>query len=589
LWKGNEYFTGINGFFDMVRKNRYKIQFKYMLAKYTGKTTCPVCHGSRLRKEAGYVKIGGKTISELMNTSIDKLSAFFDEIKLNEYEKGIAGRILVEIKSRLGYIKEVGLGYLTLNRTASSLSGGESQRINLASSLGSSLVGSLYILDEPSIGLHPRDTDRLISVIKSLRDLGNTVIIVEHDKKIITSADRLIDIGPYAGTKGGKIVYEGTIAEGLEKCKNAAGGTTGSLTLDYIGGLRKINIPETTRHAKGQIRITGCREHNLKNINVNIPLGIFTVITGVSGSGKSTLIGDTLYPALGKHFGKFGAKPGAYRQIEGNLEDISDVEYIDQSPIGKSSRSNPVTYLKIYDDIRDIFSQQPYAKMNGYGHSFFSFNIDGGRCPQCLGEGYITIPMQFMADVRIVCEECGGKRFKPDILEVKFHGKNINDVLEMSVSEAIEFFGSQKEEASQKVASKLQVLADVGLEYIKLGQNSNTLSGGESQRIKLAQFLGNGTSKPRTKTGGILFIFDEPTTGLHFYDIDKLLGAFEALLDRGHSVIVIEHNTDVIKAADWVIDLGPEGGEGGGEICFEGTPGELALHKDNYTGKALSE
>lgn len=623
LWEGNQYFTGINTFFEMVESMKYKIQYKYMLARYSGKTTCRECHGSRLRKETNYIKIGQKTITELMNMSISQLFTFFSTLQLEEYEKKIAERGIKEICSRLAYIQAVGLGYLTLNRPSNTLSGGESQRINLVSSLGSSLVGSLYILDEPSIGLHPRDTERLISVIKKLKELGNTVIIVEHDSEIISSADHLIDIGPYAGIHGGKVVYEGSIPDGLEKCRMAkeefshnitstdqdtpgnniakAGKpinadkvvnainkvnpakvannpvnedkkecTTGSLTLDYLGGLKTMPARETHRTWKYSIKLTDCMEHNLKGVTAEFPLGVLTVVTGVSGSGKSSLVGDTLYLALNKHFNQFGGKPGAFKELTGNLDKIGSVEYVDQNPIGKSSRSNPVTYLKVYDDIRKIFSEQPYAKLNGYGHSHFSFNIDGGRCPQCLGEGFITIPMQFMADVTMVCEECGGKRFKSDILEVKYHDKNINDILNMSVEEAIGFFGGQKESAAKRVAEKLKVLDDVGLGYVQLGQSSSSLSGGESQRIKLAQFLSkeNGMN--------ILFIFDEPTTGLHFHDISKLLAAFNALIEKGHTIVVVEHNTDVIKSADWIIDLGPDGGENGGEIVFTGTPAELA-------------
>ncbi len=592
LWEGNQYFTGINGFFDMVESMKYKIQYKYMLSRYSGKTLCRACHGSRLRKETEYVKIGGKNISELMAMSISNLKIFFSELVLEPYEKEIAERAIKEITSRLDYILAVGLGYLTLSRPSNTLSGGESQRINLVSSLGSSLVGSLYILDEPSIGLHPRDTEKLISVIKKLRELGNTVVIVEHDAEIISSADYLIDIGPLAGSHGGEVVYSGTIADGLKKCeqlKPEAGHneskansfstsmsyasdhvTSGSLTLDYLSGLKKMPAREKHRNWKYSIKLHGCMEHNLKGIDAEFPLGVLTVVTGVSGSGKSSLVGDTLYPALNKHLNQFSGKPGAFKELSGNLEKIGSIEYIDQNPIGKSTRSNPVTYLKIYDDIRKLYSEQPYAKMNGYGHSHFSFNIDGGRCPQCLGEGFITIPMQFMADVTMVCEECGGKRFKPDILEVKYKEKSINDVLSMSVEEAIQFFGSQKEAAAKRIAEKLKVLDDVGLGYVQLGQSSSSLSGGESQRIKLAQFLSKDSGK------NILFIFDEPTTGLHFHDISKLLKAFDNLIEKGHTIIVVEHNLDVIKSADWIIDLGPDGGEDGGEIVFTGTPTQLA-------------
>lgn len=569
LWNGNRYFTGINGFFDMVESMKYKVQYKYMLARYSGKTLCKACHGSRLKKETEYVKIGGKSIGELMDMSIDRLYDFFQGLQLEEYEQKIAKRAIMEITGRLRYIKAVGLGYLTLSRYSNTLSGGESQRISLVSSLGNSLIGSLYILDEPSIGLHKRDTKRLIEVVENLRDLGNTVIIVEHDAEIISAADYLIDIGPLAGVNGGEIVYCGTVQEGIKRAAQAAAAgkeSTGSLTLDYLGGLKKMPYKKRPRSWKNSIVISGCMEHNLKNIAAEFPLGILTVVTGVSGSGKSTLVGDTLYPALLRHFNMSGNKPGAYKELSGNLNTLSSVVYIDQNPIGKSARSNPVTYLKIYDDIRKIFSDQPYAKLNGYGHSHFSFNIDGGRCPQCLGEGTITVPMQFMADVTVVCDECGGKRFKPDILEVRYHGKNINDILNMSVDEAIEFFASQNESGAKRVAQKLKVLESVGLGYVQLGQSSSTLSGGESQRIKLASFLS------KENNGHTLFIFDEPTTGLHFHDIEKLLKAFDALIERGNSIIVVEHNQDIINNADHIIELGPEGGENGGTIIYAGAP-----------------
>lgn len=591
LWEGNDWFTGINGFFEMVEGMKYKIQYKYMLARYSGKTQCKECDGSRLRKDANYVKVGGKTITELMGMSIADLNRFFQSLVLEEYERKIAARAIKEVCDRLNYIEAVGLGYLTLNRTANTLSGGESQRINLVSSLGSSLVGSLYILDEPSIGLHPRDTDRLISVIKSLRDLGNTVLIVEHDKEIILSSDELIDIGPYAGVHGGEVVFQGDVHEGIANRlagkKKRGEDPECSLTIEYLAGMKQIFPPACKRSWSRSIEITGAMEHNLKNLNVTFPLGVITAVTGVSGSGKSSLVSDILYPALGRHFQQFGIRPGAFKELKGDLSGISSVEFVDQNPIGKSTRSNPVTYLKIYDDIRKIFSDQPYAKLNGFGHSHFSFNIDGGRCPQCLGEGFITIPMQFMADVQMVCEECDGKRFKPTVLEVKYQGKNINDILSMSVEEAITFFASQKENAAKKVAQKLRVLDDVGLGYIQLGQSSSSLSGGESQRIKLAQFLGKDTGKGGKGSESIFFIFDEPTTGLHFHDISKLLKAFNALADKGHTIVVVEHNTDVIASADWVIDLGPDGGENGGTVCFTGTPEELAQQKNNATGAAL--
>ena len=576
LWNGNNMFTGITPFFDMVESMRYKIQYKYLLARYSGKTVCRECEGSRLRKETNYVKIGGKTIAELLDMSITSLHKFFRELELDKYDAAVAERAIKEICSRLSYIENVGLGYLTLSRHANTLSGGESQRINLVSSLGSSLVGSLYILDEPSIGLHQRDTGRLIKVIKDLRDLGNTVLIVEHDEEIIRSADELIDIGPYAGVNGGEVVYQGGVEEGIKAAlkgrKKGDTKSSGSLTIDYLSGIKKIEFPSKKREWKHCVEICGAMEHNLKNISVKFPLGVITAVTGVSGSGKSTLIGDTLYPALARHFQQFGIKPGAFKELKGDIDKLAGVEFVDQNPIGKSSRSNPVTYLKIYDDIRKLFSEQQFAKVNGFGHSHFSFNIDGGRCPQCLGEGFITIPMQFMADIKMVCEECGGKRFKPAVLDVKYQGKSINEVLDMSVEEAIAFFGSQKDSAAKKIAQKLQILDDVGLGYVQLGQSSSSLSGGESQRVKLAQFLSKESGGKGALAGPTLFIFDEPTTGLHFHDIKKLLLAFNALVEKGHTIIVVEHNPDVIAAADWEIELGPEGGDAGGCLCYEGVP-----------------
>ncbi len=576
LWDGNSQFTGITPFFEMVESMRYKIQYKYMLARYSGKTVCRECEGSRLRKETNYVKIGGKTIAELLDMSITSLHTFFKELELEPYDASVAERAIKEICSRLNYIENVGLGYLTLSRHANTLSGGESQRINLVSSLGSSLVGSLYILDEPSIGLHQRDTGRLIKVIKDLRDLGNTVLIVEHDEEIIRSADELIDIGPYAGVNGGEVVYQGSVEEGIKAALKGRkkGDTTssGSLTIDYLSGIKKIDFPSKKRQWKYSVELCGAMEHNLKNVSVKFPLGVITAVTGVSGSGKSTLIGDTLYPALARQFQQFGLKPGAFKELKGDLGKLAGVEFVDQNPIGKSSRSNPVTYLKIYDDIRKLYSEQQFAKVNGFGHSHFSFNIDGGRCPQCLGEGFITIPMQFMADIKMVCEECGGKRFKPAILDVKYQGKSINEVLDMSVEQAIAFFGGQKDSLAKKIARKLQILDDVGLGYVQLGQSSSSLSGGESQRVKLAQFLSKETGGKGGVAGPTLFIFDEPTTGLHFHDIKKLLAAFNALVDNGHSIIVVEHNPDVIAAADWEIELGPDGGDAGGYICYEGVP-----------------
>jgi excinuclease ABC subunit A len=575
LWRGNEYFTGIDPFFKWVESQRYKIQYRYMLSRYSGKTTCHACGGSRLRPEALYVKVGGRNIHELMTMPVSELNDFFQELRLDDYDRTVAERPLREIRSRLQYICEVGLGYLTLSRASNTLSGGESQRINLVSSLGNNLVGSMYILDEPSIGLHERDTERLIGVLLRLRDLGNTVIVVEHDRHIIEAADQLIDIGPFAGSNGGRIVFQGSIAQGLAEGAR-------SLTLDYLSGRKRIPVPAKKRSWKYAVEVAGARENNLKNIDVKFPLRCLTVVTGVSGSGKSSLVGDILYPAIYRHLNQIGSKPGIYKELRGDLGKIASIEYIDQNPIGKSTRSNPVTYLKVYDDIRRLFADQPYARMNGYGHSHFSFNIDGGRCPECLGEGVIHIPMQFMADVEMVCDACGGKRFQSDILEVKYQGKDISEVLDMRVEEAIAFFGAQSDPLARRIAERLQPLVDVGLSYLQLGQSSSSLSGGESQRIKLASFLG----KDYEAKGSILFIFDEPTTGLHFHDIEKLLAAFAALVDRGHSIVVVEHNLDVIRAADWVIDLGPDAGAEGGQVVFEGTPENLA-GADTFTGHAL--
>ncbi len=590
LWSGNRYFTGIDPFFKWIESQKYKVQFRYMLSRYSGQTTCRACGGSRLRKEALYVKVGGKDINELMNMPIGELGKFVHDLqdKLDPYEKVLAERPLKELGQRLEYINSVGLSYLTLNRASNTLSGGESQRINLVSSLGSNLVGSMYILDEPSIGLHSRDTERLIEVLKKLRDLGNTVIIVEHDEQIMRAADMIIDIGPGAGTYGGEVVYRGPVAEGIKARKTlAAKGKepeVRSLTIDYLSGISPIEQRRKRRPGNYGIEVVGARQNNLKDITVRFPLRCMTVVTGVSGSGKSSLVGDILYPAIYRHINQMGDKPGIFRELRGDLKKISSVEYVDQNPIGKSSRSNPVTYLKVYDDIRKLYSEQPYAKMNGYGHSHFSFNIDGGRCPECQGEGVIKIEMQFMADVTMVCEACGGKRFQPDILEVRYKGKNISDVLNMSVSEAIEFFGSQPEPLAKRIAEKLQPLVDVGLSYVSLGQSSSTLSGGESQRIKLAYFLGRDASSNES----ILFIFDEPTTGLHYYDIAKLLKAFDALVARGHSIIVVEHNLEIIKAADWIIEMGPDAGDKGGQVIFEGTPEDLAGRGDIPTGRILA-
>ena len=587
IWKGRpaateeETIVGLDEFFRWVESNRYKVQYKYMLNRYSGKTVCCECGGSRLRKDALYVRVGGKNIHELLNMDVNELLDFLRNITLTEHEHHIADKAIEEIISRLEYIQDVGLGYLTLNRTSNTLSGGESQRINLVTALGSSLVGSLYILDEPSIGLHPRDTARLITVLKRLRDIGNTVIVVEHDEEIMRSADLLIDIGPKAGINGGEIVFQGTIDDGLETQDDTA-----SLTLQYLGGKRSRYMRQK-RTWDYSIRVEGAMEHNLKDINVNFPLGVLTVVTGVSGSGKSSLVGDILYPALYRHINQSGPVPGTFRGLSGNLDRITQVEYVDQNPIGKSSRSNAVTYLKVYDDIRKLLSDQQYAKMNGFTPSHFSFNIDGGRCPECQGEGFVKIGMQFMADVSMVCESCGGKRFKPDILEVKYKGLNIDDILNMSVEEAITFFGAQEDTTARRIAERLQPLVDVGLSYIKLGQSSSTLSGGESQRIKLAYFLSMTDTSTRSKPQKILFIFDEPTTGLHFYDVEKLLKSFDALLAKGHSIVVVEHNLDVIRAADWVIDLGPEAGDEGGGLVYAGTPENLHSCKGSHTAEYL--
>ena len=598
IWNGcpaaneEDSIIGLNEFFKWVEQNKYKIQYKYMLSRYSGKTICHECGGSRLRREALYVKVGGKNIHELLKMNVGQLAEFFKNIDLNEYDRRVAGKAIEEILDRLDYINDVGLGYLTLDRRSNSLSGGESQRINLVAALGSSLVGSLYILDEPSIGLHPRDTDRLISVLKRLRDIGNTVVVVEHDENIMKAADLLIDIGPKAGVNGGEIVFEGRLEDAVKAIEgadsdNACKSLEHSLTLQYLTG-RRSRITRQKRSWNYSITIEGAMEHNLKDIDVKFPLGVLTVVTGVSGSGKSSLVGDILYPAIYREINHAGPVPGTFRGLSGNTDRITQVEYVDQNPIGRSSRSNAVTYLKIYDDIRKLLSDQQYAKINGYTPSFFSFNQDGGRCPECQGDGFVKISMQFMADVTMVCEACGGKRFKPDILEVRYQGKNIDDILSMSVEEAIEFFGTQSDPTAQRIAARLQVLVDVGLGYITLGQSSSTLSGGESQRIKLAYFmLMNAEQSGKAKEQKILFIFDEPTTGLHFYDVEKLLKSFDALLARGHSIVVVEHNADVIRSADWVIDLGPEAGDGGGHIVFAGTPEDLRSCKESYTARYI--
>ena len=588
IWKGyaveteEDSIIGINEFFRWVESNRYKIQYKYMLSRYSGRTVCHDCGGSRLRKEALYVKVSGKNIHELLSMNVEQLLDFFANMELTEWEHHIVAKAVDEIVSRLRYIRDVGLGYLTLNRTSNTLSGGESQRINLVTALGSSLVGSLYILDEPSIGLHSRDTARLIEVLKRLRDIGNTVVVVEHDEEIMRAADLLIDIGPKAGVYGGEIVYQGqTDAEVSEEERSR------SLTLQYLGGSRSRYMRKK-REWNYAIEVQGAMEHNLKDINVKFPLGVLTVVTGVSGSGKSSLVGDILYPALYRHLNQAGSAPGTFRGLAGSLDRITQVEYVDQNPIGKSSRSNAVTYLKVYDDIRKLLSDQQYAKMNGYTPSHFSFNIDGGRCPECQGDGFVKIGMQFMADVSMVCESCGGKRFKPDILEVRYKGRNVDDILDMSVDEAIAFFGAQDDPLARRIAERLQPLIDVGLSYIKLGQSSSTLSGGESQRVKLAYFLSMSNDiVSKSKQQKILFIFDEPTTGLHFYDVEKLLKSFDALLAKGHTIVVVEHNLDVIRAADWIIDLGPEAGDEGGHLVYAGTPEDMAGCKGSYTAGYL--
>ena len=582
IWEGRKAETeedsliGLNEFFKWVESNKYKIQYKYLLSRFSGRTVCGECKGSRLRKDALYVKVGGKNIHELLKMTAGELLDFFRTLELTEYETSIVRKAVDEVVSRLQYVADVGLSYLTLDRACSTLSGGESQRISLVTALGSSLVGSMYILDEPSIGLHPRDTDRLIGVLKRLRDIGNTVVVVEHDEEIIKAADLLIDMGPLAGIDGGEVVFKGVASEASPE------DVSRSLTLQYLTGARQ-RISREKRSWNYSVNVEGAMEHNLKGIDVSFPLGVLTVVSGVSGSGKSSLVGDILYPALFRRLNETGQQPGAFRKLSGNIDRISAVEYVDQNPIGRSSRSNAVTYLKVYDDIRKLFSEQQFARMNGFTPSFFSFNQDGGRCSECQGEGYVHIGMQFMADVTMLCEACGGKRFKPEILEVRYKGKNIDDVLNMSVEEAMDFFSSQPEPAARTIAAKLQPLADVGLSYIKLGQSSSTLSGGESQRIKLAYFLSMTDSTAKK----IMFIFDEPTTGLHFHDVEKLVKAFDSLLDRGHTVVVVEHNLDVIRCADWLIELGPGAGDEGGSLVFAGTPEELARKKDTATSAYL--
>lgn len=571
LWHGPRDKACIDSFFQMLTENQYKIQYRVMLARYRGKTPCPTCHGTRLKKEANYVKIGGKTISELVEMPITTLKVFFDQLKLDEHDASVAKRLLTEIHNRLQFMLDVGLGYLTLNRLSNTLSGGESQRINLATSLGSSLVGSLYILDEPSIGLHSRDTDQLIKVLKELRDLGNTVVVVEHDEEIIRAADYIIDIGPKAGRLGGEIVYEGDM--------NDLQPNSGSYTVRYLLNEEHIDLPHSHRPWNNYIEIKGARENNLKGIDVKFPLNVMTVVTGVSGSGKSTLVRDIFYQALKREYSEASERPGEFISLEGDISMVKDIEFVDQNPIGKSTRSNPVTYIKAYDDIRKLYADQPLAKQMGYSPAFFSFNTEGGRCEECKGEGTVTVEMQFMADLVLECESCHGKRFKKDILEVKFHDKNIYDILDMTVNQAIEFFSEYHQD---KIVKQLKPLQYVGLGYVKLGQSSSTLSGGENQRVKLAYYLSLEKTQPT------IFIFDEPTTGLHFHDIKKLLEAFDALIKRGHTVIIIEHNMDVIKCADYIIDLGPEGGERGGELVVCGTPEEVAACPQSYTGRFLS-
>ncbi|WP_139959787.1 excinuclease ABC subunit UvrA [Flavicella sediminum] len=572
VWNGTNAFEGLHAFFEFVDKKSYKIQYRVMLSRYRGRTKCKTCQGKRLRSETNFVKITDKNISDLVDLPINELVVFFKNLSLNEHDASIAKRLLVEINNRLGFLNNVGLGYLTLNRTSNTLSGGESQRINLATSLGSSLVGSMYILDEPSIGLHPKDTQRLIKVLKHLRDLGNTVIVVEHDEDIMQEADCIIDIGPEAGTHGGHVVAEGTFAELLK---------SDSLTAKYLNEELKIEVPQKRRTSTKSIRITGARENNLKNVDVDFPLNSLSVITGVSGSGKSTLVKKILYPALQKKMYGHGEKVGEFTELSGDFSSLKNVEFINQNPIGRSSRSNPVTYIKAYDDIRSLFASESLSKVRNYKPKHFSFNVEGGRCEKCKGEGEVTIEMQFMADVHLQCEDCKGKRFKTEVLEIKFNDKNIDDILNLTIEDAIEFFDNYHQ---SKIVQKLKPLLDVGLGYVQLGQSSSTLSGGEAQRIKLASFLVKGTSKDKT-----LFIFDEPTTGLHFHDIKKLLKSFDALLDKGHTLIVIEHNIELIKCADYIVDLGPEGGKNGGNLLFTGTPEELVHSKKSVTAEFLKE
>ncbi len=574
LWTGNEYFEGLNAFFNHLESKLHKIQYRVMLSRYRGKTTCPDCRGTKLRKDASYVKIDGHSITDLVLMPVKKLVEFFDGVKLSTHDQEISKRILSEIKNRLSYLNQVGLGYLTLNRLTNTLSGGEFQRIKLATSLGSALVGSMYILDEPSIGLHPRDTDRLIDVLKSLRDVGNTVLVVEHEEKVMEAADQIIDIGPDAGIHGGELVFQGKTSE--------MNGKTNSYTARYLRGDKSIPVPQRRRPWRTSITIEGARENNLKDITVEFPLGVLTVVTGVSGSGKSTLVRKIMHPAIGKQLGVLGEASGKFTNLTGNYKKITQIEFVDQNPIGKSSRSNPVTYVKAYDGIRQLFSEQQLSKQNNFKPAHFSFNVDGGRCEVCEGEGTVKIEMQFMADLHLTCENCNGKRFKREILEVTFNEKNISEVLDLSIEEALSFF-----EGHAAITNKLQPLYDVGLGYVKLGQGSNSLSGGEAQRVKLASFLTRG--QKLNSSDHILFIFDEPTTGLHFHDIRKLLDAINALVDAGNSVVIIEHNTEIIKNADWIIDLGPEGGEEGGEVCYAGLPEDMINLGNNHTARYLKE
>lgn len=580
IWKGNKYFAGLNDFFRTLETQTHKIQYRVLLSKYKGKTACPECRGSRLRMDASYVKIGGKSITDIVLMPISKAARFFDDLSLSDKQMEVAKRILFEISSRLSFMEQVGLGYLTLNRLTSTLSGGEFQRIKLATSLGSALVGSMYILDEPSIGLHPRDTNRLVDVLISLRDLGNTVIVVEHEEEVMRAADEIIDIGPEAGNLGGHVVFHGRITENVTDSEMPTN-SEASHTIAFLLGKDVIPVPDFRRNPTDFIRITGAKENNLKDINVGIPIGVLSVVTGVSGSGKSTLIRKILYPALARLKGGYSEEAGKYTDLTGDLHRINQIELVDQNPIGKSSRSNPVTYIKAYDAIRQLFSEQPLSKARDYKPAFFSFNVEGGRCEACQGEGQQTIEMQFMADVKLTCESCKGQRFKQEIIEVLYKGKSISDVLDMTVDEAIAFFAVD----DSRIADKLRPLQEVGLGYIRLGQSSSTLSGGEAQRVKLAFFLGKGNADK----GKTLFIFDEPTTGLHFHDIRTLLKAIQALVNQGDTVVIIEHNMEVIKCADWIIDLGPDGGEDGGYVCFEGTPEQMVTLEDNFTALYLKD